>query len=261
VAYRGRIPLEDIQVDFEVEPLALPGGIGFGVRELVTLKGRLSDPERVRLQRAAQYCPVGQALTKGAMEVEDVVQWDAGEATAFPASAALQRLEGDLPAIPPGSVHGRYLLDTKEYDATGGMVHEGEVKVYVTCENLSRVSRWTCVAGHSSAGWVPPPFPFAQGAWAASTASTLHRLLPPSPEGTPGPVVELAMASRGGRDQAQGNAAAGVVSRRRVVRRVLVPGSPRTTPIEAVHAVLQRDPISLAYRHGGVLLHDEVVIE
>ena len=33
VAYRGHIALEDIQVDFEVEPVELPQSIGFGVRE------------------------------------------------------------------------------------------------------------------------------------------------------------------------------------------------------------------------------------
>ncbi len=81
VAYRGHIALEDLQVDFEVEPVELPQSIGFGVREVVTLKGQISETERVRLQRAAQYCPVGQALTKGSMEIEDEVQWSSGEAT------------------------------------------------------------------------------------------------------------------------------------------------------------------------------------
>jgi hypothetical protein len=57
VAYRGQIPLEDIMVDFEVEPVELPNAIGFGVREVVTLKGQLSQSQRLRLQRAAQYCP------------------------------------------------------------------------------------------------------------------------------------------------------------------------------------------------------------
>jgi len=262
VAYRGHIPLEDIKVDFEVEPVELPSAIGFGVRELVTLKGQISEMERLRLQRAAQYCPVGQALTKGSMEVEDEVRWSSCEViTASPAPVALQPLEGDLPAILPGSVHGRYLLDTKEYDETGAMVHEGEAKVYVTCENLTRSSRWTLLAGHSSEGWVPPPFPLAQGAWAASTAFTLSRLLPQGTEGSDGLSVELAMAARGDRGQSQGNAAEGVVGHRRVLRRVIVPGTPRTTPIEAVQAALQRDPISMAYRNGGVLLHDEVVVE
>jgi hypothetical protein len=41
----------------------------------------------------------------------------------------------------------------------------------------------------------------------------------------------------------------------------MVPGTPGTTPIEAVQAALQRDPITLAYLNGGVLLHGEVVVE
>ena len=262
VAYRGHIALEDIQVDFEVEPVELPNSIGFGVRELVTLKGQISETERVRLQRAAQYCPVGQALTKGSIEIEDEVQWSSGEVTvAFPTPEGLQPLEGDLPALPPGSVHGRYLLDTKEYDEAGVMEHEGEVKVYAVSENLTRTSRWTLLAGHSSAGWVPPPFPLAQGAWAASTASTLSLLLPQETQDGVGLEVELAMAARGGRGQSQGNAAAGVVNRRRILRRIRVPGTPRATPLGMIQAALLRDPISMAYRSGGVLLHEEVVVE
>ncbi len=262
VAYRGQIALEDIQVDFEVEPVELPQSIGFGVREVVTLKGQISETERVRLQRAAQYCPVGQALTKGSMEIEDEVQWSSGEATvASPAPEGLQPLEGDLPALLPGSVHGRYLLDTKEYDEDGGMEHEGEVKIYAVSENLTRTSRWIFLAGHSSSGWVPPPFPLAQAAWAASTAATLNRLLPQESQAGAGLEVELAMAARGGRGQSQGNAAAGMVNRRRVSRRISVPGTPRTTPLETIQAALLRDPISMAYRSGGVLLHEEVVVE
>jgi hypothetical protein len=261
VAYRGQISLEDIMVDFELEPVELPEGIGFGVREVVTLKGHLSETERLRLQRAAQYCPVGQALTKGSVEIEDEVEWSSGEVTAIsPVSLALPKLERDLAAILPGTVHGHYLIDTKEYDQTGAMVHEGEVKIYITTENLTRSSRWTLLAGHSSEGWVPPPFPMAQGAWAASTATTLSQLLPQWTDGIDGLSVELAMAARGERGQAQRNAAEGVVGRRRALRRVTVPGTPRTTPIEAVQAALQCDPLSMAYRYGGVVLHEEVVV-
>ncbi|MFQ6025965.1 MAG: OsmC family protein [Dehalococcoidia bacterium] len=262
VAYRGQIPLEDIKVDFEVEPIELPNSIGFGVRELVTLKGNISETERVRLQRAAQYCPVGQAITKGSMQIEDEVQWSSGEVTAAsPAPEGLPALEGVLPAIRPGTVRGRYLLDTKEYDENGGMEHEGEVKVYTTCENLTRPSRWTILGGHSSEGWVPPPFPLAQAAWAASTATTLSRLLPQGAADANDIAVELGMAARGDRGSAQGNAAAGVVARRQAFRRVLVPGTPRTTPLETIQAALQRDPITIAYREGGVLLQEEVVVE
>ena len=179
VAYRGGIPLEDIEVDFEVEPVERAGGIGFGVKERVTLKGNISEAERVRLQRASRYCPVGQALTKGSMVIEDEVQWRSGEITAIPEAVNnLPTLDGTLPSIRPGTVHASYLLDTKEYDGQGEMVHEGEAKVYVITENATHMSRWTILAGHSGPGLVPPPFPTAQAAWGASTVATLSRLLP-----------------------------------------------------------------------------------
>ncbi|PKB72394.1 MAG: hypothetical protein BZY87_00135 [SAR202 cluster bacterium Io17-Chloro-G6] len=262
VAHRGNIPLEDIEVEFEVEPINRPNAIGFGVKELVTLKGRISESERVRLVRASQYCPVGQALTKGSMEVEDEVRWSTGETiSASPAPEVLQPLEGDLTAIPFGSVIGRYLLDTKEHDETGAMVHEGQAKVSVRLENLTRSSRWTLLGGHSSEGWVPPPFPLAHGAWAASTVSTLSQLLPQCTEDAGDLGVELFMAAAGGGvGQSQANAAEGVVGRRQILRRITVPGTPSTTPLIAVQAALQRDPISLTYRNGGILLHHEVVV-
>ena len=69
------------------------------------------------------------------------------------------------------------------------------------------------------------------------------------------------MAAGGNRGSSQSNAAEGIVAHRQVLRRITVPGSPSTFPIETVQAALQRDPISLAYLNGGVLLHDEVVVE
>lgn len=71
VAYRGNIALGDIAVDFGVEPTFANDGVGFGVRESVTLHGKISRSERVRLERASGHCPVGQALTKGSIQVED----------------------------------------------------------------------------------------------------------------------------------------------------------------------------------------------
>ncbi len=118
-----------------------------------------------------------------------------------------------------------------------------------------------CSTGCNPEGWVPPPFPLAHGAWAASSASTLSRLLYQGTEDADGLSVELVMAAGGNRGQSQANAAEGVVGRHRILRRIILPGTPRTTPIEAVQAALQRDPISLAYHNGGVLLHDEVVVE
>lgn len=262
--------MEDIEVDFQVEPTDSQAGIGqpgigFGVKESVTLKGHVSEAERLRLQRAVQYCPVGQALTKGAVEVQDEVRWSSGEtALASPAPESLDPFEGLLPASPAGSVHGRYLLDTKEYDESGAMAHEGEAKVYVTCQNGARTSRWTVLGGHSSPGWVPPPFPLSHSAWAASTAATLGELLPQAGCDATGLSVELAAAEpgqRGGRGESQGNAAQGVVRRRKMLRRITLPGDQRATPLETVQAALKRDPVSITYQTGGILLQEEVKVK
>lgn len=265
VAYRGGISLEDIAVDFQVEPVERSYGAGFGVRELVTLKGNLSENERLRLHRAARFCPVGQAMTKSSIEVEDEVQWRSGEITALAAADANvigePELSGLLPPIPAGTVHGQYLLDTKEFNTDGGMESEGETKVSIECGNLTRTSRWILLAGHSSQGWVSPPFPLSQAGWAASTATTLSRLLPGAAGGDSRIRVEMALPPSGQRGQAQRNAAEGVVAPRRVLRRVTVPGTPRTVPVELVQAALLRDPISRAYSEGGVLLDEAVVVE
>ena len=262
VAYRGGIPLEDIEVDFELEPLERAGSIGFGVRELVTLKGDLTEGQRVRLQRASRYCPVAQALTKGSMQIEDEVQWRSGEVTAIPAPRGnLPDLEGTLPVIQPGTVHGSYLLDTKEYDRDGVLEHEGEAKVYITTRNLTHYSRWTVLAGHSSPGLIPPPFPSAHAGWAASTATTLTSLLPLDDEQDSRDIqVEVGLNMSGGRDLSQTSAAEGRIVHRSAVRRVVVPGTPRSMPIETVQAALQRDPITIAYLEGGILLDEKVVI-
>ena len=62
VAHRGKSALEDIAVDFEIVPSSTSGSAGFEVRETVTLYGDISEAERVRLERASGFCPVGQAL-------------------------------------------------------------------------------------------------------------------------------------------------------------------------------------------------------
>lgn len=261
VAYRGGIPLEDIAVDFAVEPTNASGGPGFGVRETVRLKGNLSETERVRLDRAARFCPVGQALTKGSMQFADAAEWDSGEVAALaPGDTDDAGLTGNLPAIAPGTVQARYLLDTKEYDAEGKMTDEGEAKIYIGMENQTRAGRWTLLAGHSSNGWVAPPFPTAQAAWAAATAATLTGLLPfRAAEDAAGLRVEVGLLMQGGRDRAQGDAASGNITRRPALRRLRIPGSPATMPAAAVAAALGRDPVTIAYRNGGVLLEEQVL--
>lgn len=254
--------MDDIAVDFEVEPTALPNGIGFRVNERVTLYGNISESERVRLERASNFCPVGQALNKGSMQIEDEIRWSSGEvAQTSPNPESIQPLEGDLAAIPAGTVHAGYLLDTKELDSSGAMAHEGEAKVTVRYANLTRSSGSIVLGGHSSDGWVPGPFPLAHGGWAASTAGTLSQLLPIAHDDSDGLKVELFMKpSPGGRNEAQSNAADGVVGRRPVVRRITVPGTPQDIPLEMVQAALLRDPISIAYLNGGILLDHQVVV-
>ena len=261
VAYRGGIALDDIQVDFQVDSTEFPHALGFGVREKVTLTGDISESQRVRLERASRFCPVGQALTKGAMDIEDRLRWSSGEVVAgATAPEDLPDLDDVRTPIPSGTVRAIYLLDTKEYQADGAMSREGEAKVYVSCENLTRSSTWTVLAGHSSRGLVPPPFPTVQAAWAASTAATLDRLLPPTTEGGDGLSVRLEMAGAGSRGQSQGSADQGEVRRRAVSRRIDLPGTPAEIPLEVVQAALRADPVSAAFIHGGVLLDDEVVV-
>jgi hypothetical protein len=177
VAYRGQIPLEDIHVDFQVEVSAPSNARGFGLRKTVTLTGPLSETEQLRLRRAADYCPVGQLFTKGALVLEDQVTYSAENAApeAITLSAQVPQPSSDLPpTLTPGAVHGRYLADTKGYTDGGMLQHEGEVKLYLTCENLTRPGCWTLLAGHSSAGWMPPPVPLAYAALAASAVTTLR---------------------------------------------------------------------------------------
>jgi hypothetical protein len=263
VASRGQIPLQDMRVDFQVEPVTDPDGGGFGVRKTVTLGGALSDTQQLRLRRAAEYCPVGQLFTKGALALEDQVVYSTESATPEAAAQVARGLQPSLdplPPVPAGTVHGRYLTDTKEYADTGVLQHEGEVKVYVTCANPTRPGRWTLLAGHSAAGWVPPPIPLAYAALAASTVSTLRQWLSPEPRSTGGFHVEIAPHGAGNRDQAQAAAAAGTISTRRAVRTVVLHGAPGVVPVQAIEAALQHDPLATSFRVGGVLLNEQIVV-
>jgi hypothetical protein len=140
------------------------------------------------------------------------------------ASATLAQ-QPSLPTLPtcaPGAVHGRYLVETKEYDDRGVLHQEGEVKIYVTCANLTRTGRWTLLAGHSSEGWIPPPVPLVYAALTASTVATLQACMAPEVWTPAGFHVEIAPHGAGNRDQAQTSAAAGILNARRVVRTVVL---------------------------------------
>jgi uncharacterized OsmC-like protein len=263
VAYRGQIPLQDIGVDFEVEPVTSPDGRGFGVRETVTLTGPLSETERLRLRRAVDYCPVGQIFTKGALDLQDEIIYRPEEAMREPGTPSAQGLPPSsvaLPPVPPGAVHGRYLVDTKEYSDRGVLQHEGEVKLYLTCENLTRTGRWTLLAGHSSVGWMPPPVPLAYAALAASTVTTVRQSISAEARLSTDFHVEIAPHSAGNRDVAQTNAAAGTLNVRRVARKVVLQGSPHPVLTQAVEAALQQDLLAASFRKGGGLLSEQLVV-
>jgi hypothetical protein len=175
----ARAPLQDIRVDFQVEVVARPDTRGFSVRKTVTLKGPLSATEQLRLRRAAECRPVGQIFSKGALALEDQVMCSAEGAApdmAAPSPGVLQPPLQPPQTFVPAAVHGYYLADTKSHTDSGVLQHEGEVKLYLTCENRARPGRWTLLAGHSAAGWMPPPVPLAYAALAASTVSTLRQL-------------------------------------------------------------------------------------
>jgi uncharacterized OsmC-like protein len=263
VACRGQIPLQGIQIDFQVEAVTRPDAGGFGVRKTVALKGALSATEQLRLRRAAEYCPVGQIFTKGALAIEDRVACSGESATpavAAPSTQVFQPSAATPPSLAPGTVHGCYLADTKEYADSGVLQQEGEVKIYLTCENLTRPGRWTLLAGHTSAGWMPPPVPLAYAALAASTVTTLRQFVSPEVWPPAGFHVEIAPQSAGNRDQAQANAAAGAINVRRVVRRVVLHGAPNALPVQAIEAALQQDPLSTSFRRGDVLLGEQIVV-
>ncbi len=238
MAYRGRIPLENIEVDFQLEPAETPAG--FGVRKTVRLKGSLSETEQVRLRRASEFCPVGQIFNKGSLDLEDEILG------AKPGNGGASQVV----TLPPGTVRARHMRDTQEYDPAGVLTREGEVKLYLSCRNGSRTARWMIVAGHSGEGWVPAPVPLAHAALAASSAHTLRQFLPQGPFR-----VEIESRSSGDRHESQHAAAAGEIRMRRSVRRVIAEGAPEG----AVRAALRADPVTRAYREGGVLLADDVV--
>lgn len=263
VAYRGQIPLQDIRVDFQVEAVARPDARGFGVRKMVTLKGPLSETEQLRLRRAAEYCPVGQLFTKGALAIADQVTCSAQSAAPEAAVSAAQVFQpplDTLPTCPPGAVHGRYLVDTREYADSGVLQQEGEVKLYLTRENHTRPGRWTILAGHSSAGWMPPPIPLAYTALAASTVTTLRQFVFGEAWIPGGFHVEIIPQGAGNRDHAQTAAAAGTINTRQVVRKIVLHGTPGVSPVQAIEAALQHDPLSLSFRSGGVLLGEQIIL-
>ena len=104
------------------------------------------------------------------------------------------------------------------------------------------------------------PNPLAQGAVAASTVATLRQFL--AQAGLPVGDLRVEMGTLGpkAKNQSQAYAAEGRIRYRQSIRRVIVPGSPATVPLELVRAALLHDSLSRAVREGSVLLSDEVEV-
>jgi len=149
---------------------------------------------------------VGQLFTKGALAIEDRVAGSAQSPAPEDAGSAAQVLQPPLDTLPtyaPGAVRGRYLPDTREYGEGGVLRQEGEVKLYLTCENLTRPGPWALLAGHSAAGWMPPPVPLAYAALAASAVTTLRQFVSRDAWLPAGFHVEIIPQGAGNRDHAQ----------------------------------------------------------
>jgi uncharacterized OsmC-like protein len=240
VAYRGHIPLEDIEAGFEVDEA--------GVRKTIKLFGDFSESEEQRLRRTIEYCSVGKIFTRGSLEIEDRV-----EARGPAVLAAEPR---PFPPTPAGAVTARYLRQTRECAADGRLEYEGEVDVHLSWQNLTRQSRCALLAGHTSEGWAPPPVPLAYAALAASTATALRQVLPAPAEFR----VELARqpAAQGGTpqiEQAQADAVGGVVRITPLLRTVVLAGEAEEARIRAA---LRQEPLSRVIREGGLLIGERV---
>jgi len=44
------------------------------------------------------------------------------------------------------------------------------------------------------------------------------------------------------------------------VRKIALHGAPVVSPVQAIEAALQHDPLSLSFRRGGVLLGEQIVV-
>lgn len=159
----------------------------------------------------------------------------------------------------PGKVQCRHLTETKLL-VEGAGLYEGEVKSYLACDGLNRRGHWIAYAGHSYDGWMPPPFPLAQGAVAASTVATLRSMLKDAGLPHLDFRVEFGARRAGNRTLAQTNAAEGRIAHRPAVRRTVLPGSPATIPLTLVRDALLRDPLSRVVRQGGILKNSETVV-
>lgn len=271
VAYRGNIPLDHLDIEFEVGASSADDAPRTGVKKTITVTGDLTREHLVRLNRASDFCPRGQEWTKRVTTIEDHVDFATGGAAAYARDDPHPSAVGTLPdrdsaalIFPPGRVHSRHLRETKEWGEDSGkriLAHEGEVNVYFSCEGQKRPHRWAVLGGHTSQGWGPSPVDFHNGALAASAVATLRRLVAPEPVAYDDLAVTIESEGHGGsgRANAQSTAAEGQLRQRRVIRKVVTGGPLRDVPPDAIYAALQSDPISRFIREGDILLSEQLV--
>jgi len=249
VAYRGNIAIENVAVDFEVKS-------GFRLRKTVTAPGTFQEEELARLRRAIEFCPVGKLFTKRSLEIADEVEVQVGPGSRVSGLGPGEPAELTIPA---GSVRAEYLPATKEFNDAGELRMEGEVKLYLSCENHERPGRWLLMGGHSGPGWLPAPVPMLNGAIAASAALTLQSIAPSKAVRDGAFQVEIPRESAGNRDQSQADAAAGIIRGRAVTRHVSLLAPASDAEVERVRSAVADDPLGRALREGVELLDEQLV--
>lgn len=266
MACRGGIPLEYISVDFEIGVGPSTGDGHVDVQKTLTLKGTFTEEERLRLSRTAAYCSVGQFFSKRSITIEDQVEIAATTShagvTESPTSDGYTSPQvGASLVLTPGSVRGRYLWDTQEWDVVSGkrtLAQEGEVKVYMESLGLPRPRRWSLIGGHTSGAWGPLPIDLATAGLAASTVGTLRDLVPPTTWSPSDLEVLIEVPQGRARYTAQEAAVAGAVREQRWDRKVVAGGPLAGVSPQAIHQALESDPIYRYFRSGDLLSGDEI---
>ncbi len=219
---------------------------GIRIASTVTLDGDFDEEQMARIRRTTGYCPVGKLFTKGVTTIEDqiVISGSSDDRTASDASP--------LVMFPPGSVHGRYLPDTQDWQ-DGVLANEGEVKVYYSCAHPD-FWQGSLLAGHfGSNGWGPQPVDQAHAGLGASTVASLARLGADDVRVT---ITSPSAAGGGGRGGAQAAAEAGIARPGYIVRKVIVSGVQE----KDVRAALDEEPIGRLFRQAVLAVEERIVI-
>ena len=261
VASRGRSPLRDMQVSFDVSPRAEGG---FDIRQRTILTADLSDTDYGRLSRAVGFCPIGKIFSKRAITIDDRVQLRGARTGAAPARAPGAV---DVPVFVPGSASAQWLAATSEWREVEGrrsLDQEGEVVVHVDCaSNGSGGRRWGLLGGHTSAGWAPRPSAYAMAGLASSTLITLRAradALGIDPTTLRVEVRSLSPVPSGGKRQSQEEAAIGEAKPVRWLREVTVEAASSAATTEAIGSAMRLDPIYGHCMRGDLLAGEEIVV-